>query len=206
MQESFNQSMSEPIIAIIHPNALCCAAIRSLITDFAPFEKLFGQFSVASYPSLSAYQADGNENVLHFFVAESVVRDNPDFFTDRRKCLVLCEGLPSDMTAWHCLNIACSEQELFRSFIMMHQSGHSLHNMVSAAPVRISKLLSEREQEVLKGMVKGKLNKEIADELCISQATVIFHRTNICAKLGTKSIGRMAIYAVLEGLVGVDEI
>lgn len=198
--------MQEPVIAIIHPNALCCAAVRAMITDFAPFEKLFGQFSVSSYPSLSAYQADGVENVLHFFVAQSVVLDNPDFFTDKKKCLVLCDGAADDMPGWHCLNVACSEQELFRSFILMHHSGHSLHNMVPAAPMRIAKILSEREKEVLKAMVKGKLNKEIADELCISQATVIFHRSNICAKLGTKSIGRMAIYAVLEGLVGVDEI
>lgn len=180
--------------------------MRTIVTDFAPFEKLFGIFSVNTYPSLDAFKAAGNEKVIHYFVAEAVLRQNMDFFSDRRKCLVLCEGKPADLDGWHCLNVACSEDELYRSFIMMHHMGHSSHDMQSKAPEPISKMLSEREGEVLVGIVKGKLNKEIADELCISLSTVIFHRHNICRKLDTRSVGRMTIYAVMNGLVSVDEL
>lgn len=66
--------------------------------------------------------------------------------------------------------------------------------------------LSQREKEVLRFIIKGHTNKEMASMLDISLTTVIFHRNNICEKLGTRSIGRMTIYAVLSGLVEINEI
>ena len=66
--------------------------------------------------------------------------------------------------------------------------------------------LSEREKDVLRLMIKGHINKEIAKELNISTATAIFHRNNICDKLGTRSIGKLTIYAVLSGIVSIKEI
>ena len=55
-------------------------------------------------------------------------------------------------------------------------------------------------------MVKGFINKEIASKLGISLPTVIFHRNNICLKLKTRSIGKMTVYAVLAGIVEINEI
>lgn len=69
-----------------------------------------------------------------------------------------------------------------------------------------SSLLSEREKEVLALSVKGYINKEIADKLNISTATVIFHRRNISEKIGSKSIGRQTIYAVMNGIVDYREL
>ena len=66
--------------------------------------------------------------------------------------------------------------------------------------------LSQREKDVLRLIVKGKLNKEVADELKISMATAIFHRNNICDKLQTRSIGKLTVYAVLSGIVSIKEI
>ena len=71
---------------------------------------------------------------------------------------------------------------------------------------RIGNELSSREKEVLKMIIKGMKNKEISSELDISMTTVIFHRNNICDKLGTRSVGKMTIYAVLAGLVEINEI
>jgi DNA-binding CsgD family transcriptional regulator len=67
-------------------------------------------------------------------------------------------------------------------------------------------LLSQREQEVLALLVKGYINKEIADRLNISLATVVTHRKNITEKLGLKSVSALTIYAVTHGIVRVDEI
>lgn len=67
-------------------------------------------------------------------------------------------------------------------------------------------VLSAREKEVLTLMVKGFYNKEIADKLNISVTTAIFHRNNICTKLGTRSMGRLTIFAVLSNLVKIDDI
>lgn len=65
---------------------------------------------------------------------------------------------------------------------------------------------SDREKDILVLLVQGLINKEIADRLGIAVTTVIFHRNNICTKLGTRSVGRMTIYAVLAGLVDVSSI
>lgn len=66
--------------------------------------------------------------------------------------------------------------------------------------------LSSRETEVLTLIVKGYLNKEIADKLNLSLSTVITHRRNITEKLKRKSVGALTIYAVTHGLVDMHEI
>ena len=65
--------------------------------------------------------------------------------------------------------------------------------------------LSVRETEVLKLLVLGKSNKEIADELFISIHTVISHRKNITHKLGIKSTAAMAIYAVANNIIDLND-
>lgn len=61
--------------------------------------------------------------------------------------------------------------------------------------------LSAREIEVLRLVVSGHINKEIADNLNISINTVLTHRKNITAKLGIKSVSGLSIYAMMNGLV-----
>jgi DNA-binding CsgD family transcriptional regulator len=73
-------------------------------------------------------------------------------------------------------------------------------------PPKQEELLSQREKDVLSLIVKGYINKEIADRLNISTPTVIFHRRNISEKLGSKSVGRLTIYAVMNGIVDVSEL
>ena len=65
--------------------------------------------------------------------------------------------------------------------------------------------LSDRETDVLKLLIKGKTNKEIADELFISIHTVISHRKNITTKLGIKSTAAMAIYAVANNIIDIND-
>jgi len=48
-------------------------------------------------------------------------------------------------------------------------------------------MLTPRELQVLKHVVEGKLNKQIADTLRIHERTVKFHRTAITTKLGLHS-------------------
>jgi DNA-binding CsgD family transcriptional regulator len=65
--------------------------------------------------------------------------------------------------------------------------------------------LSEREVEVLKYIAKGCSNKEIANILFLSPHTVITHRKNITAKLNIKSISGLTVYAILQGIISIDE-
>lgn len=66
--------------------------------------------------------------------------------------------------------------------------------------------LSDREKEVLQWVVKGFQNKEIADKLNISLHTVISHRKNITGKVGIKTVSGLTVYALLNGLLRMDEI
>jgi DNA-binding CsgD family transcriptional regulator len=64
--------------------------------------------------------------------------------------------------------------------------------------------LTDREIEVLKQMVKGFANKEIADTLNISIHTVISHRKNITEKTGIKSLSGLTIYAITKKIIPLD--
>jgi DNA-binding NarL/FixJ family response regulator len=60
--------------------------------------------------------------------------------------------------------------------------------------------LSEREIEVLRLLAQGKSNAQIADELVISQNTVIRHVSNIFAKIGVDNRAQAAVYARDHGI------
>lgn len=66
--------------------------------------------------------------------------------------------------------------------------------------------LSDREKDVIVGVVQGLLNKEIADRLCISVNTVITHRRNIARKLQIHSPAGLTIYAIVNGLVDISSV
>lgn len=66
--------------------------------------------------------------------------------------------------------------------------------------------LSDREKEVLVLVAKGKMNKEIADILCISVFTVMTHRKNISKKLGINNIAGLAVYAIINGLIDLTSL
>ncbi|MDH3830183.1 MAG: response regulator [Gammaproteobacteria bacterium] len=57
--------------------------------------------------------------------------------------------------------------------------------------------LSRRERQVMEGLVAGKRNKQIADELFISFRTVELHRASIKVKLKAKSLSDIVRIALL---------
>ncbi len=61
--------------------------------------------------------------------------------------------------------------------------------------------LTEREIEVLRLIANAKTNREIADELVISEKTVKSHVTNILSKLHLADRTQAAVYAWQEGIV-----
>ncbi|SCK24720.1 two component transcriptional regulator, LuxR family [Variovorax sp. HW608] len=52
--------------------------------------------------------------------------------------------------------------------------------------------LSAREREVLSHVLRGRLNKQMASDLGITERTVKLHRTAIMAKLGVRSVAALA--------------
>jgi DNA-binding NarL/FixJ family response regulator len=66
--------------------------------------------------------------------------------------------------------------------------------------------LTERENEVLKLLARGRANKEIARDLSIGEKTVKTHVSNILSKLGVQSRTQAALHAVRSGLVPASEL
>lgn len=62
--------------------------------------------------------------------------------------------------------------------------------------------LTPRELQIISTIVAGYSNKEIAQELSISEDTVKHHLTNIFDKLGVSSRLELATYAISQRLVG----
>ena len=61
--------------------------------------------------------------------------------------------------------------------------------------------LTEREMEVLRLMCKHMTNKEIAEELFITEHTVKYHKSNMLAKTGFEKAIDLAFYMISNGLI-----
>ena len=66
--------------------------------------------------------------------------------------------------------------------------------------------LSDREKEVICHVVRGLSNKEIAERMFISANTVMTHRRNIARKTQIHSPAGLTIYAIVNGLINLDEV
>jgi two-component system, NarL family, response regulator LiaR len=64
--------------------------------------------------------------------------------------------------------------------------------------------LTERETETLRLIARGMSNKEIAEHLGVSEVTVKTHVSSILSKLNLQSRTQAALFALKEGLVGLE--
>lgn len=188
-----------PAIAIIERNTLASISLQNVLAD------IFAFAHILRFSSVREFYADCDHPFVHFFVGSDILMENvEEFDTLRKETIVLSVGpcAPVLQMGYKVLDLSRSEQEIVRDILLMHEGRYQSPRMDSSILDR----LSEREKEVLELMVKGQINKQIAQSLCISTATAIFHRNNICQKLGTRSLGKLTVYAVLSGLVSLDEL
>jgi len=66
--------------------------------------------------------------------------------------------------------------------------------------------LTPREREVLEHVVAGKLNKQIAADLGITEATVKMHRARVMAKMKVQSIAELACLTERCGIRGTNSL
>lgn len=65
--------------------------------------------------------------------------------------------------------------------------------------------LSQREMEVLKLAAQGMTNRQIANELVISERTVQAHLSNVFGKMGVGSRTEAVLYGLKKGWLSLDE-
>lgn len=166
--------------------------------------------SVDAYASVEELKEASPDRYQHLFVDMGVLMTDRTFFLERRhKTIVLTTQKEHEkvLSEFHCLCITGAESQLVRALLALMQRGHALHQAHPEARIpRKQALLSPREVEVLTLVVQGLINKEIADRLNISLATVITHRKNITEKLGMRSVSALTIYAVMNGYVDMGKI
>jgi len=70
-----------------------------------------------------------------------------------------------------------------------------------SSPHALIEPLSDREREILRLIVSGASNREIADKLCLAEGTVKNHITNILAKLAVRDRTQAALRAIEMGIL-----
>jgi len=191
-----------PCIAIIEPNTLNCMSLRNMLWE------IYNKVEVLCYGSMDEFIRDSNRHFVHFFVeSDTLFCHFDEFETLKSQTTVISKGRGRQFeeAGFNVLDITLSEEALSSKLLHLQFMSHYSASLPDKRKYAKGKL-SEREKEVLAYMVKGMLNKEIAEILDISLNTVIFHRNNICEKLQTRSIGRLTIFAVLSGIVDINDI
>ena len=106
-------------------------------------------------------------------------------------------------------------EELIEAIRQVHRGESSLHPLVArrllqelagpAGQAEEADSLTEREIEVLRLVAHGHSNREISEQLTISEATVRTHVSNILSKLNLCSRTQAALYALREGLASLHD-
>ncbi len=190
-----------PRIAVIDRNTLAAVGLKSLLKTMAP------GIEIDIFGTVAELQAErANRELsgfyLHYFVSMEIVAANSDFFQYRQRktiVMVASQDVSAISGSYHLLNVNVGEEALIGQIQMMMKSNHCVRQGETSK-------LSQREIEVLTLIVKGYINKEIADRLNLSLSTVITHRRNITEKLNRKSVGALTVYAVTHGYVTMQEI
>lgn len=193
-----------PRIAIIDQNTLEATGLKSILCDMAPMADVSTFTSVEEMLQEDEY-SDETIRFFHFFVSSQELISHADFFLQRQRQTIVLTSQPitgKQFELFHTLDTSQLEHDLLKNILTLFERGHKQRPL----PQEGSSPLSVRETEVLALVVKGYINKEIADLLYISLPTVITHRKNICDKLHLRSVSSLTIYAVTHGIVSAEDI
>lgn len=180
-------------LAIITKQTLLNLGLKQLLCDY------FSAGRVDLYNRADSFLADMPDKFDFYFVpAETFLLHNSFFLPRKGKTILLTTDPPSEETLRSFPNQFCLTD-------LQEQIVERLQFIFGAACQRpLSENggeLSPREIEVLQLLVRGCINKEIAERLNISFNTVLTHRKNITSKLGIKTVSGLSFYAMMNGYI-----
>ncbi len=168
-------------------------------------EQNFSNFDIVKYATLDQVDDVSEKNEIRLTIINSSIIDNLSDPKDIYEKLGNTKILGIITSHYHRkLTTVCEDliyisdnRETIINLIKNHLSG--------PAKNKLKNKLTTRENDVLKLLVRGLSNKQIAGELFISIHTVISHRKNISTKLGIKSTAGLAIYGIINNIIDVDD-
>jgi DNA-binding CsgD family transcriptional regulator len=185
-------------IFIIEPSHIIFEGISNVLMKF---KKDFYLYRFSDLEELK--QSGSKENFNIAIINPSTIQNRLNDFIKLKSS---CPGV-----LWLALVYSFFDDELLQKFddtLSVNASPDQIFNKIGQNNTVSDKIqqedLSDREIEVLVQMVKGLVNKEIADKLNISIHTVISHRKNITDKTGIKSLSGLTIYAITKKIIPLD--
>ncbi len=193
-------------IVLVEKAYLLSAGFENLLSEFP------GLFLVAHY--------DGTENNL----AAKIAHHKPDMVVIDPQCFneglfsllnrlqlsnntiiigLITNSTPDNIKSHfrYCLNIEYGKHEVLESFkSFLGDKSYKKESDKSAST------LSDRENTIVKQLVSGYTNQQIADQLFLSIHTVNTHRKNITNKLGIKTVSGLTVYAIMNKIVDIHDI
>lgn len=184
-------------IAILLPDTLQAVGLECILNAY------FSPLTISRFTNYPDFTQKSAEMADFYFTNANYFLLHIDFFLPRRaKTIVLMQHTMDTLPLSGAMNLIAEEAPL-ETLIEQIESFLSLADANSHS--ENNKGLSVREVNVLRLVVSGYTNKEIADQLSISLNTVLTHRKNITAKLGIKTVSGLTFYAIMNGYIsGTD--
>lgn len=107
----------------------------------------------------------------------------------------------ADVDLVHAVTAVSSDKSFFSPSVATVVLDDYVRHLTEKGVVDRYESLSEREREVLQLVAEGRSNKEVADLLCLSPATVETHRAHILQKLDVHNTAELVLYAVRRGVI-----
>ncbi|NPD91455.1 response regulator transcription factor [Xylanibacter muris] len=201
------------MLVIIDRNTLAAIGLKNILQSIIPMANVYTFMSVEDM-----IQACIDDEINHYFVSTEVMLSNMDYFCRiRNKTIVLSHSIADNTSqnkisncpsGFHSICVNQPEKQLIKQLLILEQHAHKNGRNLPAPSMNqaAANPLTNRETEVMTLIVKGYINKEIADILNIAITTVISHRKNIMDKLQIKSVSALTIYAVMHGYVDISDI
>jgi DNA-binding NarL/FixJ family response regulator len=190
-------------ILIIESSVIIATGLKSIISKYYPMASIFYAESIHDGIHMGTHKFDVIlVDTLMFSTGKPIFQKLFAYFRDTPMI-----GIVSSYYSKELYNN-------FQSMIDIHESEESIISSLEAVfttdeaneqTISATNILSDRERDVLKLLVNGHSNKEIAEKLFISVHTVATHRKNITAKTGIKSTAAMAIYAVANNIIDIQD-
>lgn len=187
-------------IGVISQSQLLISGISSLFSNIKEFS-----VTVTDFDSFCEFQkkCDIKPSVLivePMLMSHEYISGIKDLTDGRCRLVAICySAIPGCIT------------EMYDASVSIYDSIDTIRNTVmqllqSERVDDETKAISKREKEVVKCIVKGLSNKEIAANMNVSVNTVMTHRRNIASKLQIHSTAGLTIYAIVSKLVSIEDI